>query len=39
MTPLERWTALVQALLDQGYSTMNAHERVDAAYPGLWQAA
>jgi hypothetical protein len=39
MTPLEQWVAVVQALLARGYSTMNADEAANAAYPGLWQAA
>jgi len=39
MTALEKWTMLVQAKLAEGYSTMNADEAINKAYPGLWQAA
>jgi len=39
MTPLEQWQAAFQAYLNAGYSSLNANEAVDAAHPGLWQAA
>jgi hypothetical protein len=36
---MEEWNARVDALLAQGYSTLNAYDAVHTAYPGLWAAA
>jgi len=36
---LIRWNAIVQALLDRGYSSLNAFETAHKAYPGLWLEA
>jgi hypothetical protein len=33
------WNKLVQEKLDQGYSTLNAYDAVNAENPGLWPKA
>jgi hypothetical protein len=36
---LQQWNAAVQALLDRGYSTLNAYDVAHKAHPGLWGEA
>jgi hypothetical protein len=39
MTALQAWQWIFKTLLAWGYSWLNAIEAIDAAYPGLRQAA